>query len=201
MKLRLLNATHLALAYLGSLSGSRTIANAIGRDDLAHVVRGLMDIDMSPTLSVPEGFDLWNYKESLLQRFGNPALLHQTRQVAMDGSQKLPQRLLQPIRERLAVGAQPRFACLTLAAWMRYVTAERDETGAAINVDDPLAADLARVRAGAGSPADIVDSLFRLGTIFPDDLAGDQVLRQLTIESLSDLTKGGVAAAAAGILA
>jgi fructuronate reductase len=201
MKLRLLNAPHLALAYLGSLSGSRTIANAIGRDDLAHFVRGLMDIDMSPTLSVPEGFDLWNYKESLLQRFGNPALRHQTRQVAMDGSQKLPQRLLQPIRERLAVGAQPRFACLALAAWMRYVTAERDETGAAINVDDPLAADLARVRAGAGSPADIVDSLFRLRRIFPDDLAGDQVLRQLTIESLSDLTKGGVAAAAAGILA
>jgi fructuronate reductase len=200
MKLRLLNASHLALAYLGSLSGQRSISDAIGREDLARVVRGLMDADMSPTLSVPDGFDLEGYKESLLERFANPALRHETRQVAMDGSQKLPQRLLQPIRAQLAVGAQPRFACLALAAWMRYVTAERDEKGADIKVDDPLAEDIARVRASGVSPAAVVDALLKIRAIFPEDLASDQVLRELTTESLTAMTRGGVAAATSAIL-
>ena len=108
IKLRLLNASHSTIAYLGALAGYDHIAQAIGDPAIAGVVERLMQQDMTPTLTVPSGFDLISYQAQLLERFGNSALLHTTRQIAMDGSHKLPVRLLGAIRERLAAGATPR---------------------------------------------------------------------------------------------
>ncbi len=93
MKLRLLNASHSALAYLGYLAGHETIAAAMIDDRFAAFARGVME-DAAVTLAMPEGTDLAAYSASLLKRFSNPALRHRTWQIAMDGSQKLPQRLL-----------------------------------------------------------------------------------------------------------
>src|SRR3712207_3223428 len=107
----------------------------------ARLLRGLMDEEVAPTLQVPPGADIAGYKRSLLARFANPALRHRTWQIAMDGSQKLPQRLLGTIRDRLTAGASiPRLA-LGVAAWMRYVTGI-DERGQPIDVRDPLGARL-----------------------------------------------------------
>ena len=100
MKLRLLNASHSALAYLGYLAGHETIASTMTDIRFAALARQIMD-DAAPTLTMPAGTDVAAYGASLLQRFANPALHHRTWQIAMDGSQKLPQRLLATIQDRL----------------------------------------------------------------------------------------------------
>jgi len=159
MKLRLLNGGHSLIAYLGLLHGCETIAEAVSRDDIAAAVRALMDEDVTPTLPVPEGFDLAAYKHTLMQRFANPALRHQTLKVAEDGSLKLPVRLVPVLRERLAAGATPTHAALAIAAWMRWVSL-------APRLDDPLADKLRAAAATATNPRSLVDALLPL--IAPD---------------------------------
>ncbi|CAN0371187.1 unnamed protein product, partial [Phaeothamnion confervicola] len=122
MKLGLLNASHSALAYLGYLSGHETIAATMTDVRFAAFARGIM-ADAAVTLSMPEGTDLKAYSASLLQRFANPALHHRTWQIAMDGSQKLPQRLLGTMQDRLRQGLPVHTHALAVAGWMRYVTA------------------------------------------------------------------------------
>ena len=107
VKLRMLNGTHSLLAYLGALRGYDTIAQAVGDDELAGVATRFMGEDVSPTLEAPAGLDVAAYGREVLERFANPALRHTTVQVAMDGSQKLPLRLLGTVRDRLAAGAAP----------------------------------------------------------------------------------------------
>jgi fructuronate reductase len=152
MKLRLLNGSHSLIAYLGMLHGCETIAETVARDDVARAVRALMDEDVTPTLPVPEGFDVEAYKRQLLRRFANPALRHQTAKVASDGSLKLPLRLVTVLRERLAAGATPSYAALAIAAWMRWVSV-------APELDDPIAAELKSAAATARDPASLVAAL------------------------------------------
>ena len=179
MKLRLLNGAHSMLAYLGSRF--TYVSEAVG--ELGEVVRRYMDEDASPTLGVPAGFDLEAYKSALLERFANPALKHCTAQIAMDGSQKLRQRLLCVVSERLAAGAEPRWAALAVAAWMRYVRLTPE-------LDDPLADELRRAVAGKDTPAAVVDALLPVDRIFGPDLRDSAVFRTLLIEHLSRLSAG-----------
>ncbi len=149
MKLRLLNASHSMLAYLGFLAGYETIWQVAAHPDFAAVMRGLME-EATPTLALPADVDLPAYKAALVERFGNPALPHRTQQIAMDGSQKLPQRLLGTVRDNLAAGRPIDRAALAVAGWMRYVSGV-DEAGRAIRISDPLAADFARVAAATAA--------------------------------------------------
>ncbi len=160
IKLRLLNGSHSLIAYLGLLRGCATIAEAIARDDVAEAVRGLMDQDITPGLSVPPGFDLAEYKDTLLARFANPALRHRTAQVASDGSLKLPLRLLPVIDERLAAGATPAWAALGVAAWMKWVTIAPD-------LNDPIAPTLKAAAGAATTPHAVVTALLPLLTPAP----------------------------------
>ncbi len=193
MKLRLLNGAHSSLAYLGYLAGRETVADAMALAPLAVHVRRLMDEEAGPTLSLPPGADVEGYKDRLIARFRNPALRHRTWQIAMDGSQKLPQRLLGTIRDRLAAGAPiPRLA-LGVAAWMRYV-AGTDEAGRTIDVRDPLAADLRR-RADAAGPhaARLAATLMGVESIFGRDLPGDPRFTEPVARALDSLLVHGVA--------
>lgn len=172
MKLRLLNGSHSTLAYLGYLMGHETVAAAMGEPALARLVDGLMAHESGPTLP-PLAVDLDAYRTALLARFHNPALKHRTWQIAMDGSQKLPQRLLGPIRDRLAIGAPIDRLALGVAAWMRYVTGT-DERGGAIDVRDPLALRLRSISDAAGpTAARLAPALAGVSEIFGGDLAGD----------------------------
>jgi len=173
MKLRLLNGSHSTLAYLGYLAGYETVSDAIADAGMARLIRGLMDAESGPTLRLPPGADLERYKDALIERFRNPALRHRTWQIAMDGTQKLPQRLLGTARERLADGASIDRLALGVAAWMRYV-AGVDEKGQPIDVRDPLAPRLAEIAAEAkGDPDRLADGLFGLAAVFGTDLPAD----------------------------
>ena len=190
MKLRLLNGSHSTLAYLGYLSGYETVAEAMADPALAQLVRGLMDVEVTPTLMVPSGADLASYKDALIARFRNPALKHRTWQIAMDGSQKLPQRLLGTIRDRLAVGAPIRRLSLAAAAWMRYVTG-RDEQGRPIDVRDPMQARLRAIADEAGPVAErLAPALMNVREIF-GDLASDPRFARPVTDALDSLFRLG----------
>ena len=191
MKLRLLNGAHSSLAYLGYLAGFETVADAMADPALAAYIARLMHDEVTPTLKAPPGFDVEAYKKALLWRFRNPALRHRTWQIAMDGSQKLPQRLLATIRERLALQAD--ISCLTLgvAAWMRYVTGV-DEKGSAIDVRDPLRGDL-RTRADAAglNAARLAPALLAVEPVFGKDLRDNQLFATAVTTALDSLIRLG----------
>ncbi|BAI76566.1 fructuronate reductase (plasmid) [Azospirillum sp. B510] len=173
MKLRLLNGSHSTIAYLGYLAGYETVSDSMADPAFATLVRNLMDRETGPTLRMPPGADMEQYKDALIARFRNPALRHRTWQIAMDGTQKLPQRLLNPIRDRLAANQPIDRLALGVAAWMRYV-AGTDEKGQPIDVRDPLASRLAEIAAAtAGQPDRLAEALFGLSAVFGEDLPRD----------------------------
>jgi fructuronate reductase len=186
MKLRMLNGSHSALAYLGYLAGHDTVAEAMDDDALAGFVEGLM-ADTIPTFDLPSNIDVNAYKTSLLTRFRNRALHHRTWQIAMDGSQKLPQRILGPVRDRLAKGLPIERHALVVAGWMRYVTGI-DERGRPIDVRDPLLKSFQeRLHGAGGNAVRIVGDLLGLKAIFGDDLPADQRFRQAVSGALSNI--------------
>ncbi len=143
MKLRMLNGSHSTLAYLGYLSGYQYVSDVIANPHFHALIHGLMTEEVMSTLPMNAG-NLAIYRDALIERFANPALKHRTWQIAMDGSQKLPQRLLGTIRDRLQKGESVNRAALGVAAWMRYVTGI-DESGKEIDVKDPLGASLRQI--------------------------------------------------------
>jgi fructuronate reductase len=191
MKLRLLNGSHSSIAYLGYLAGHETVAAAMQDSGISAFVRRLMDEEVTPTLNVPAGADVEGYKSALLKRFHNPALRHRTWQIAMDGSQKLPQRLLGTARDRLRSGASIDCLALGVAAWMRYVTGV-DEKGQAIDVRDPLRDELRKCADAAGLVAShLAPALLSIEKIFGKDLAEDARFVRSVISSLDKLIKDG----------
>lgn len=197
-KLRVLNGAHSMLAYLGALAGEQTIAGAVGRQELAGAARAFLSRDVAPTLAVPAGMDLDAYQVQVLDRFANPRLRHATTQVAADGSQKLPQRLLGTIRDRMSAGAQPTLAALAVAGWMRYVWARTTDQGRPLPLDDPLAGMLAERLEGASQPGDAVRRLLGVRAIFGEDLPEHGGLVELLEEHLRALSQEGALAAARG---
>ena len=193
MKLRLLNGAHSTLAYLGYLAGHDYIYQVSGEPAFRHLLRALW-AELTPTLAPLPGVDLAAYQNDLLARFQNRALPHRTWQIAMDGSQKLPQRLLGAARERLARGFCVDAIALAVAGWMRYVGGV-DERGTAIDVRDPLAADYAAIAARAqGNPRALAEGLLGLTVVFGEELAAHPKFRARVIAHLQDLHSAGAAA-------
>jgi fructuronate reductase len=170
-KLRLVNGAHSTLAYTGLLMGRETVAQAIADGTLGGVVRALMLEDIVPTLKAPAGLDLHAYVRDILRRFANPGIRHELSQIAWDGSQKLPIRILGTVRDLLAAGKAPDRLCLALAAWMRFVrrAALRGDT-----LHDPLASELLEIgRACSGRASTDLPLFLKLEHVFPGDLRNE----------------------------
>ncbi|MEM9319732.1 MAG: mannitol dehydrogenase family protein [Pseudomonadota bacterium] len=199
MKLRCLNGAHSALAYLGGLIGHTTIAEAAGDPVLAAFCTRLWREDVVPTVPAPQGSDMASYCAALLARFQNPAIAHRTAQVAMDGSQKLPARIVTPMTEHLAVGRVPGGLILVLAGWLRYI-AGKDEAGRPVALSDPLAATLRAVHRHTTDPAEIVNRILALDAIFPPALAADPRLQSALRDAYRAIASRGVRAALRGFI-
>jgi fructuronate reductase len=173
MKLRILNGSHSTMAYLGYLAGYDFIYQVSADAHFQRLVNGLWD-ESGATLPPLPGIAIGEYRRDLLARYQNAALPHKTWQIAMDGSQKLPQRLLNPARERLEARASIAHLALAVAGWMRYVGGV-DERGQSIDVRDPLAGQFRAICADAGDadPDARVRGLLSLSAIFGDDLPAD----------------------------
>jgi len=164
-KLRILNGAHSTLAYLGSLLGHETVADAMSDAQLAAFVERLIGEDIIAGLE-PSPIDLRSYGRAILERFRNPAIHHKLSQIAWDGSQKLPYRLLDTVTEAVAAGRPLARLALPIAAWMRFIE-RRCADG--MDIVDPLAD---RLRACAGE-TDPVSAFLSLRQVFPERLADD----------------------------
>jgi len=198
LKLRMLNGTHSALAYLGYLAGHETIADTMADPVFAAFVARLWTAEIMPALVPPPGQALKDYAQALALRYANAAIRHRTWQIAMDGSQKLPQRILGTLADNFAAGRESPGLILAVAAWMRYVGGV-DEAGQPIEVKDPLAARLRALSDGAEDPADRAAALLSLREVFPPALA--EALRPRLAAALMRLTAIGARAAAQELLA
>lgn len=195
VKLRLLNATHSLIAYLGALAGYDTIAEAVADERIEAAARALIDRDQLPTVAAPDGLDLGAYRDQVLTRFANPALGHRTAQVAMDGSQKLPQRLLGAVRDRRADGAEPTVAALLLAAWMRALGAGRDDAGRPLDISDPMRERIAALVDRPVGAFEIARDVLGVHEVFGGDLVDDDTLVRAVADWYATLRDRGVDAA------
>ncbi|NEM06366.1 mannitol dehydrogenase family protein [Geodermatophilus normandii] len=182
MKTRLLNASHSALGYLGTLAGHERIDVLMGDPLFAAYVTRLMDDEVTPLIPVPEGIDLAEYKATLLQRFANPAIADRLSRLCRRGSTKLPHHLLPSLRQALAEGRPHALLTLALAGWVQYLQ-RVDDDGRPLPVEDDRGPHLqALALAGGTDPRPLLaeESVFGdLGSVpgFADELAG--VLRRL----------------------
>ena len=168
-KLRLLNGAHSTLAYVGLRLGHATVAEAMADPRLAAFVEGLMRRDIAASLAPTAGLDVEAYIGEVLARFRNPAIVHQLSQIAWDGSQKLPFRLLATIAEALAAGRPVGRLVVGVAAWMLFV---RERSRAGETITDPLAGRLAEIGLACdGDPPRDVDRFLALTAVFPARLA------------------------------
>ncbi|MES1200190.1 MAG: mannitol dehydrogenase family protein [Pseudomonadota bacterium] len=175
-KLRVLNASHSALAYLGLARAHETVRDAISDPELAAFVRDFMTQDVAPSLQAPAGLDLGAYIEAVLRRFHNPEIRHLLSQIAWDGSQKLPNRLFGLIEEAIAAGRPIDRPATIIAAWLRFLR-RKAQTGD--KLVDPLAPVLLETAARALDEAGFDVPLFlSLETVFPPRLAGLEKFRE-----------------------
>jgi len=195
MKLRMLNGTHSSLAYLGYLAGHQTIADTMADPVMAQFVDRLWRSEIIPALTPPPGTDLAAYADALAARYANPAIRHRTWQIAMDGSQKMPQRILGTIAEGRAAWRPVPGLTLAVAAWMRYASG-RDETGGTIEVKDPLAPQMAAL--WRDDPAATVDGFLALSQVFPAVLRDDAGFRADLTDALTRLVRDGARVVASG---
>jgi fructuronate reductase len=176
-KLRMLNGAHSALAYLGLQRDHEFVHQAIADPELAPLIDRLMREEAMTSLKPALGQDLSAYADALIERFKNPALNHRLAQIAMDGSQKIPQRWLETLSFHQAAGRQCPAILSALGGWLCHI---RGDNGA---VDDPMAATLEATWDAAGGDG-IVAALFGPGGPMASDWVPSDADRALIITVL-----------------
>ena len=176
MKLRCLNGTHSALAYLGHLAGFTTIAECVSDNNLLNYIKYLWEKEIIPTLETPEGENLNDYCNKLVERYKNPAIEHKIWQIAMDGSQKLPQRILETVSDLLKNQRNFQGLAFAIAAWMKYVTGI-GLNGQTIDVRDPLANDFAMIAKRSKTSKQYVETILDQSKVFPANLRDSSAFR------------------------
>lgn len=192
MKLRMLNGAHSLLALLGGQAGLATVDACMADPPFADAVAHFHAQEAAPTLPPLPGIDLTRYAEDLRARFRNPALKHRTAQIASDTSQKLPQRILAPLRWHLAQrGTVPPMMALVLASWLIWLRGHGDD-GCALEVNDPRAETLRARVSALPSDADALPLFLTGYDGFGPDLAPDQRLHSALKDALARLRAYGV---------
>ncbi len=189
MKIRLLNGAHSAIAYLGLLLGHETVASAFADLRISAFVEGLWE-ELIPTLPEEEGLRPLIYIDDLKRRFSNTALRHRTAQIANDGSQKLPQRIVQAAIERLDRGLPADHLALVIAAWIAALAGRP----ALAEFTDPLDGGLVAIPLSPNPGIAEVEAVFDL-TGFGGDAAGRGQLALLVANHLTQINTFGAASA------
>jgi len=195
-KLRLLNGAHSSIAYLGGLAGHAFVHEVVAISAFKAFVERLWD-EAETTLNPPPGLDIAAYRRDLMARFSNPSLQHRTRQIAMDGSQKLPQRLLATIAARLDKGRPIDALATGVAGWIHWQDGVT-ETGERFTVDDPMAAVIAAALSGKATARERVEAICGLSDIVAAKLAEDARFQKAVAGRLDRLMSAGAEAALSG---
>ncbi|MEO0827157.1 MAG: mannitol dehydrogenase family protein [Cyanobacteria bacterium J06642_9] len=156
MKIRLLNASHLLIGYLGSLRGYTYTSEAMA-DDLIRTATQCLIAEVIPTLPPLPGINLDDYQHTLIERFSNPKVRDQLSRLCLNSSDKLPKFVLGSLRDRLKQGGSIEFLSFTIAAWCRYLNGE-DEQGQPLPIDDPMTDTLIeKAQSGGHDPTQLLN--------------------------------------------
>ena len=193
MKLRMLNSAHSMLAYAGFLAGHVHVRDVMRDADLARLVRRHIAA-AAGTLAPLPGIDFGDYGRDVAERFANPAIAHRTYQIAMDGTEKLPQRIAAPAFDALRAGGDLRPFAFATAAWARYCLGVAED-GTPFDLRDPRQDRISEVVGAAGGDAGrIVQGLLSLPAVFPDELARSAAFAETTRDILAVMLRDGVRA-------
>jgi len=187
VKLRLLNGSHFAMAYLSALLGFEFVHDVMADDRMRRYLRAYMD-EVTPTVPVPSGMDIPEYKATLIHRFSNPALCDQIGRICAQGSSKISKFLLPSLGELLVAGLPTRFLALAIASWLRYMRG-RDEQGLPLRIEDAALEQTQRLLEG-NEPVSPATLRFILGPELALDTGFAEQLRT-TLRRLD--TEGAVA--------
>lgn len=186
MKIRLLNATHSAMGYLGYLMGYRYIFEVAQALEFTPYLKGLMDTEVTPLIGAVPGVNLEEYKQSLMERFANETIKDQVLRICMDGSAKMPKFVLPSITEQLRREGPIRRLTLCVASWMRFLNGN-DEQGQEIPIVDPQAD---RLRLAAQEGLADPRPLLALTDIFGDLGSSERFVQELELLLQSLYSKG-----------
>lgn len=184
MKLRMLNGSHSFVAYAGLLKGHEFVAEAIADHELRTHVLNMMSDEIMPTLDLPDSFDLHAYRDELIERFENPGMAHRLTQIAMDGSQKLPQRLLNTIRDRMATNQPFGHLIKAVAVWIKFVS-QSGEGRPFCPLNDPMRQALEQdVDTSNGDLKHLAELVLARQEIFGADLSQSDAFRDALLEQI-----------------
>lgn len=189
MKLRMLNGSHSLIAYAGQLLGLRFVRDAVADPDLAPLIRRHMKA-AGATLPTAPGIEPASYAQALMDRFADPAIAHQTLQIATDGTEKVPQRWFAPAADLLRKGGDARAYEFAVAVWLTWVAdlARRGEAP-----DDPRGETLCeRARQAGEDDAALLNSVLSLPGLLPSDLAGNDRFARGILDRLTAMRRDGL---------
>jgi len=196
MKLRMLNGSHSLIAYLGQVGDYRYVRDAMANEAFSQLVAQHMK-NAAATMAPLAGIDFSDYGGELVERFRNPEIAHETRQIAMDGTEKLPQRIFSPACDLPQESKMLGTFALCFAAWMA-VMRQRVNTaqdGAVELLNDPRANEIMEALADHQDATAIYEKLSGLKGWMPKQLQDSQFWREAVIERLSILMSDGADAA------
>jgi mannitol 2-dehydrogenase len=190
MKIRLLNAGHQVMCYIGILLGYSSTDEAMADAQIGELVRTFMDAEVTPLLPAVPGIDLGDYKKSLIERFRNPAIRDQLSRIAVDGSVRIPKFILPSIAEQLERGGPIRMLSFTVASWFRYL-AGTFEQGNELALVDQRADELRGLARRGGKDA---RPLLEMSGLFGDRLASSEAFQREVSRALRSLYEKGARA-------
>ncbi|KAF4922626.1 Mannitol 2-dehydrogenase [Colletotrichum viniferum] len=189
-KLRLLNASHSAMAYPGQLAGFKYVHEVMEHPVYRQFVWQMMQQEVKPLLPEIAGVDIDEYCNTLMERFSNPTIMDGIPRVALGASGKIPQFIMPSIAEQIWVRGPFRRLCFVAGAWFRYVNGV-DDKGENFEVDDPMKEELqALAKAGGNHPG----QLLTVKHLFGDDLRSDERFVNEVAKAMELIAKDGVMA-------
>jgi mannitol 2-dehydrogenase len=166
MKMRLLNGSHQAMCYIGMLLGLEYAHQTMEHPQIRRLVQTMMDVEVTPLLMAPQGIDLTEYKNTLIERFANPTIRDQLSRIGTEGSARITKFVLPSILDQLQRGGPIKLLSFTVAAWFRYLTGT-DDQGREMPVIDPMKDKLMETaRRGGRDPG----AMLALSELFGEDL-------------------------------
>lgn len=190
-KLRLLNASHMAMSYLAFFGGLKYVHETIQHPLFNRFIYNMMQHEVKPLLPEIEGVDIDAYCNKLIERFSNPTIMDQITRLTMNGSGKLPQFIMPSVAEQIMLKTHNlKRLSLVVASWFRYLHGV-DEQGKPYEVDDPRAAELKALALEGG---DKVYPLMNVKDLFGDDLREDKIFMDELAKALKSLHSEGAMA-------
>ena len=190
MKIRLLNASHQAMCYIGMLVGHTLAHEAMEDPRIRKLVQTMMDVEVTPHLPAVPGIDLAEYKKTLIERFANPAIRDQLARIGTEGSARIPKFVLPSVIDALPRGAPVKLMAFTVAAWFRYLTG-KDDNGNPLPINDPMEARITETaRRGGADPT----AMLSLRELFGDELPKANPFSQEVAQALKSFYEKGAKA-------